>query len=148
MSIAYSFLDVFATLSGPGGIVSLGSGSGAAEEGITIEPIEDKETMTIGADGTPMHSLHAGRHGNLTIRLLKTSNSNALLQVMFDFQQVSSAFWGQNVLVVTHITSADVITATSCAFRRPPTITYAKDGGIMEWGFSAGFIDRFLGPYV
>lgn len=148
MSIAYSFIDVFATLVGPGGVVSLGSGSGAAEEGITIEPIEDKETMTMGADGTPMHSLHAGRHGNVTIRLLKTSNSNALLQVMYDFQQVSSALWGQNTLVVTHITSGDVATATSVAFRRAPTLTYAKDGGINEWGFSAGYLDRFLGPYL
>ena len=148
MGISYGFGDVFATLTGPGGIVSLGYGAGASEEGITVEPTEDKETLTIGADGTPMHSLHAGRHGTITIRLLKTSNSNALLQLMYDAQQLNTALWGQNTLVITHITSGDTATATSVAFRRPPTITYAKDGGLMEWGFSAGYIDRFLGVYA
>lgn len=148
MSIAYSFTDVAATLVGPGGIVSLGNGSGAAEEGITIEQIEDKDTLTIGADGTPMHSLHAGRHGNVTVRLLKTSSSNAILQAMYDFQQLSSLFWGQNTLVVTHVASGDLASARSVAFRRAPTITYAKDGGTNEWGFNAGLIDRVLGLWA
>ena len=145
MSIAYSFVDVMATLTGPGGIVSLGNGAGTAEEGITIEQAEDKDTMTIGADGTPMHSLHAGKHGTVTIRLLKTSPANALLQLMYDAQSLSSALWGQNVLLVTHISSGDLASARSVAFRRSPTLTYAKDGGINEWGFNAGLIDRVMG---
>jgi len=148
MSIAYSFTDVMATLTGPGGIVMLGNGAGTAEEGITIEQIEDKETLTIGADGTPMHSLHAGRHGTVTVRVLKTSPTNAILQAMYDFQQLSSAFWGQNVLVVTHIASGDMASARSVAFRRAPTLTYAKDGGINEWGFNAGLVDRVLGTWA
>jgi len=147
MSIAYSFVDVAATLSGPNGIVSLGNGSGTAEEGITVEPIEDKETMTVGADGSVMHSLHAGRHGTVLIRLLKTSPSNAVLQAMYDADQLSSAFWGQNVLVVTHIASGDTASCRSVAFRRQPTLTYAKDGGINEWAFNAGFVDRVMGTW-
>jgi hypothetical protein len=145
--VAYSFVDVNATLVGPGGVVSLGNGSGAAEEGITIEQAEDKDTMTIGADGTPMHSLHAGKQGTVTIRLLKTSPSNQLLQLMYDFQQLSSAVWGQNVLVITQVASGDVTSCRSVAFRRSPTLTYAKDGGTQEWGFNAGLIDRALGSY-
>jgi len=147
MSIAYSFFDVAATLTGPGGIVSLGNGAGTAEEGITVEPIEDKETLTIGADGTPMHSLHAGRQGTITVRVLKTSPTNSTLQAMYDFQQLSSAFWGQNVLVITHIASGDTASARSVAFRRAPTLTYAKDGGINEWSFNAGFVDRIMGTW-
>lgn len=148
MPIAYSFVDVYATLAGPGGIVSLGNGAGPAEEGITIEQIEDRETLTVGADGTPMHSLHAGRHGTITVRLLKTSVANALLMAMYDFQSLSSADWGQNVLVVTHVRSGDLAAARSVAFRRAPTITYAKEGGTNEWGFNAGYVDRALGLYV
>jgi hypothetical protein len=147
VSIAYSFVDVSATLVGPGGIVSLGSGAGVAEEGITIEQAEDKDTMTIGADGTPMHSLHAGKQGTVTVRLLKTSSSNALLQAMYDFQQLSSAAWGQNVLIISHTASGDTTSARSVAFRRSPTLTYAKDGAMNEWGFNAGLIDRVFGTY-
>jgi hypothetical protein len=148
MAIAYSFADVSMTLVGPGGIVSLGYGSATAEEGITIEQAEDKDTMTVGADGEVMHSLHAGKHGAMTVRLLKTSPANALLQAMYDFQTLSSASWGLNVLVVTHVASGDTTSGRSAAFRRSPNLTYAKDGGINEWGFNVGKIDKVLGSYA
>jgi hypothetical protein len=147
MSLAYSFMDVVATLVGPGGVISLGNGAGVAEEGITIEQAEDKDTMVVGADGTPMHSLHAGRHGTATVRLLKTSPQNALLQAMYDFQQLSSALWGQNVLVVSHVASGDTTSCRSLAFRRAPTLTYAKDAAMNEWAFNVGYIDRVMGSY-
>ena len=147
MSIAYSFADVVCTLTGPGGIASLGYGSATAEEGITIEQAEDKDGMLIGADGEVMHSLHAGNHGTMTIRLLKTSPYNAVLQGMYDFQKLSSANWGQNILVVAHVASGDTTSGRSAAFRRPPNLTYGKEGGVNEWSFNVGKIDRILGSY-
>lgn len=53
---AYSFADVTASIDGPGGNFALTGG--AAEEGIKVEMAEDKNTMTAGADGEVMHSLH------------------------------------------------------------------------------------------
>ncbi len=35
-----------------------------------------KNTMTIGADGEVMHSLHADKSGTVTVNLLKTSPTN------------------------------------------------------------------------
>ena len=67
----YSFLDFSASIVGPGGAFDLGYGSGNAEEGVTVAMLEAKNTMTIGADGTPMHSLHAGKSGTITVTLLK-----------------------------------------------------------------------------
>lgn len=82
----YSFLDVQATLVGPTGIVQLGYGAAVADEGISIEAAGDKNTMIIGADGEGMHSLHADKSGTVTVRLLKTSPTNAKLMVMYDAQ--------------------------------------------------------------
>jgi hypothetical protein len=62
----YSFLDVSASLAGPTGLVG-GYGSANAEEGITVTMTEAKNTMTIGADGEVMHSLHAGKSGTITV---------------------------------------------------------------------------------
>lgn len=143
----YSFMDVAVTVVGVGGAVPLGYGSGTAEEGITIERAEDKDVMTAGADGTIMHSLHAAKHGTVTVRLLKTSPSNAALQAMYDIQQASAALWGTNTIVVTHVPSGDTTSARNAAFTRAPNLTYAKDGGIMEWRFNAGQIDSVLGDY-
>jgi hypothetical protein len=141
----YSFLDTNAALVGPGGAINLGSGSGSSEEGITIEPSEDINTMTIGADGAVMHSLHANKSGMLTVRLLKTSPVNAKLALMYAFQTSSSANHGKNTVTLVNSQTGDAITCQVVAFQKAPSLTYAKDGGMNEWTFSAGIIDRVLG---
>lgn len=143
----YSFLAVQATIAGPGGNFNLGNGAGAAEEGITIEPAGDKSTMTIGADGAGMHSLHADKSGTVTVRLLKTSPQNAKLQAMYDLQTADSRLHGQNVIAITNTGSNDNIGCRGVAFKKAPTIAYAKDGAMMEWTFDAIAIDRLLGTY-
>ena len=139
----YSFLDVHATIAGPGGVVSLGNGAGAAEEGITVEMAEDKSTMTIGADGTPMHSLHAGKSGHVTVRLLKTSPTNNNLSLMYAVQTASGALHGSNVIAIKN-SLGDTITARAVAFKKFPTQTNAKEGGMVEWTFDAGIVDMSL----
>lgn len=141
----YSFLDVHATIVGPGGAISLGSGAGNAEEGITIEPSEDINTMTIGADGQPMHSLHANKSGKIMVKLLKTSPVNSLLSAMYAFQTASGATHGQNNLRISNSATGDNIICRAVAFEKAPSIIYAKDGGMNEWTFAAGIIDRLLG---
>lgn len=141
----YSFLDVQAAIAGPGGTFSIGSGSGNSEEGITVEPSEEIDTMTVGADGQVMHSLHANKSGKVTVRLLKTSPVNALLSAMLAFQRTSGANHGQNNITIKNITTGDTITCQQVAFAKVPTITYAKDGGMNEWDFNAGIIDVGLG---
>lgn len=145
--IAYSFQDVQATLVGPTGTVNLGYGAAVAEEGISIEMAGDKNTMLIGADGEGMHSLHADKSGTLTVRLLKTSPTNATLQAMFDAQTLSSVLHGQNVIVVRNPQSGDITTARSCAFKKKPNLNYKKDGDVVEWQFDAIKIDTLLGTY-
>lgn len=131
----YSFISVQATIAGPGGNFSLGYGAGNAEEGITVENIEEKDLMTVGADGTIMHSLRASDAARITVRLLKTSPVNAALSLLYNFQKSSPANWGQNVFVVSDVNRGDVEAVLEAAFARPTPITYAKDAGMNEWLF-------------
>ncbi len=108
---------------------------------------EDKDTMTIGADGTPMHSLHAGKAGTISVSLLKTSSANALLSAMYDLQTVSSSLHGQNVITVMNA-QGDISTGRVAAFKKRPDLKYAKDGGMNVWAFNVGLIDGFLGTYT
>lgn len=144
----YSFLDVNAAIVGPGGSFPLGSGAGAAEEGISVEPAADLNVMTIGADGLGMHSLIANKAAKITIRLLKTSPTNALLQTMLSFQRTTGANHGQNTLTITNKVSGDVITSQQVAFSKQPPISYAKEGGTIEWAFDAILTDVGLGAGV
>ncbi|WGS52673.1 DUF3277 family protein [Paraburkholderia sp. D15] len=140
----YSFMNFNATLDGPGGVISLGAGAGVAEEGFTIEFSEDADTMKTGADGTPVHSLSASKAGKLTLRLMKTSPTNALLSAMYNFQRTSPANWGQNVFTATDTVRGDVYTCQLVAFTRFPKNDYAKEAGLIEWDFNAGIIDPSL----
>lgn len=141
----YSFLDVQASLVGPGVALSLGAGAGIAEEGITVDAAEDINTMTIGADGAGMHSLHANKSGSIAIRTLKTSPINALLQAAYNIQTSSSALHGKNIFELTSFVTGDSVSAQQVAFKKNTGLTWAKDAGMNEWVFDAVQIDRVLG---
>ena len=147
MTKAYSFQDVGASLSGPTGVVNLGYGAQVSDEGISIDMAEDKSTMTIGADGSGMHSLHASKAGHVTVRLLKTSPINALLMAMYDAQTITASLHGQNTIVITQTASGDITSCRRCAFKKRPNLNYKKDGDIVEWPFDAISIDSVLGTY-
>lgn len=142
----YSFLDVQCALSGPGGNISMGGdGSGAAKEGITIEPSEDIGTMQIGAGGEAMHSLHAGRPARATIRLLKTSPINSVLNQLFNTQVSTSALYGKNTIVVSDSARGDIVQCLFAGFTKFPNVTWAEDGNYNEWMFNVGRVSWNLG---
>ena len=131
MGTAYSFVDVSASITGVGGAIDLGMGSANSEEGIVIAMGGAKNTMSIGADGEVMHSLHADKSGTITVNL----------------QSQSSATWGNNVIVVRNKASGDITTARSVAFQKQPDNTNAKDGNTQAWVFDCGKIDQVLGEF-
>lgn len=144
----YSFLDTHVAIVGPGIAINMGAGSGSAEEGITVSPSEDVGTMTIGADGAGMHSLHGNKSGRFTVRLLKTSPVNAQLAAALAFQRTSAANYGQNTLTLVNSVSGDTVTCQQAAFAKWPDLNYAKDGGFNEWVFNCVIIDQGLGAGV
>lgn len=144
---AYSFMDVSASMSGPTGIIDLGYGAQNAEEGITVAMAEAKNTMTIGADGEVMHSLHAGKAATVTITLLKTSPVNKKLSLAYNAQSQSSALWGNNVFVIRNSASGDLVTIRSAAFQKQPDWNNPKVAGTVAWVFDGGKVDQLLGEF-
>lgn len=145
MSNVYSFLDVNASLVGPGGAFSLGNGAGSSEEGISIVASAEIGSMQIGADGYGQHTLHADKSGKVSIHLLKTSPTNALLSALYAFQTTSGAAYGQNTIVINDSSRGDVITCSQCGFAKAPDIAFGKEAGINTWEFNAIRIERTLG---
>lgn len=143
----YSFLDVTASINGPSGSFNLGYGEAVAKEGIVVAMAGDKNTMTVGADGEGMHSMHGDKSGQITLRYLKTAPINAKLMAMYDAQALSSSLWGQNLITIRQTASGDTTTGRSCAFKKKPDLRYAEDGDIIEWVFDAIKIDTILGTY-
>jgi Protein of unknown function (DUF3277) len=144
----YSFVDTNCILAGPGGVVSMGNGAGAAAEGITFTHTEEKDTVITGADGTIMHSLHASMTGRIIIRLLKTSPTNGILSILYNFQRTGgAAYWGQNTIALSNATLGDIIGGSQMAFVKHPDVVYATEGNVNDWEFS-GYIVPELGPGI
>lgn len=142
----YSFIDVSASLTGPTGSIDLGYGSANSEEGITVVMAEAKH-HDHRRHGEVMHSLHAGKSGTITVTLLKTSPVNKKLSLMYNAQSLSSATWGNNVIVIRNKVSGDTTTARSCAFQKQPDHANAKVGNTVSWVFDCGKIDQLLGEF-
>lgn len=141
---AYAFQNIQGSIIGPGGNLNLGFGSGAAEEGITVEMVEEKGDTKVGADGQIMQSLRSSRLGRITFRVLKTSPVNSQLDAMYNLQQTLSSLWGNNVIRVADVVRGDVVLGTQMAFTKRPNLTYSKDGNVNEWVFT-GNVDERLG---
>lgn len=141
---AYSFKDVKASIEGPDGNYQIGMGSGTADEGITVERGEDRNTMLPGADGTVMHSMHVADHGTIRVRVLKTAPVNGLLWEMLVRQKDSSKKWGDNVLTIQDYARGDKITASQVAFAGEPQVAFAKAGNVHEWTFHCAHIVGIL----
>jgi hypothetical protein len=144
----YSFQDVAAAITGPGMNISIGAGQGNAEGGFTVTYTEDKNTMTIGADGEGMHSLHAGKSGQITVRFLKVAPVCSALSIAYAAQTSSASLHGQNLIIINDLARGDVITGRGAAFRKFPQNEYAKDGNVLEWIFDCIKIDSLLGVGV
>lgn len=143
---SYSFMDVTATIDGEGGNFSIREGAG--DEGISIEPVGDRNVMTPGADGSVMHSLVASTASTVTLRLLKTSPVNAQLMEMYNHQTASAARHGSNTITVEDPARGDSVTVNQAAFKKAPSLTYAKEGGLVEWQFDGGETIYKLGSGV
>lgn len=140
----YSFIDVVASIAGPGGSFDIAS-SGLSDEGARIAMTGDKNTMTVGANGDGMHSLHASNSGRVTVSLLKTGIGNAQLNQLYNYQKTSSANWGQNVLTLTNPVTGDSVTCTAGAFVKQSDLGYGTEGGMNTWAFDFVDIDEILG---
>lgn len=143
--MTYSFLENNFTITGPGGVVNLAAGAAVAEEGITIEAVDDKNKMDIGADGQGQHSLIASDAKKVTARFLKTSPINAALMLMFNLQSSASSLWGKNVITGTNSGLKDFASLQLCAFKKVPTLTYKTEAGFNEWEWDCIKGDIILG---
>lgn len=145
----HSFLDVQANMSGPGiAAVNLGAGAANAEEGISVEMVEETDTMKGGADGSQMHSLHASKAARAMVRLLKTSPINSILDAAYRYQRQSGLFWGKNIIVIANPVTGDKYTLSQVAFVKHPNNTWDKEGPMLEWEFNVGVMEPVVGSLL
>jgi hypothetical protein len=143
----YSFLNVTASIVGPGLAAQIGSNSGAAKDGLSSEWDEDKTSITTGADGSIMTTLRASMTGRIVVRLMKTSPVNAVLMNAFNFQRASAAATGQNTISIVDKARGDTCKGRQMSFMKGPANVWAEEGNILEWTF-IGIVNEVLGAGI
>ena len=141
----YALIDVQATIVGPGLALPIGAGAGLAEEGISIEAVENVGHMVIGGDGTPMQVLQSNKGYRVTLHLLKTSPTNAPLMAAQQSQRTTGALWGRNTFSLTNMITGDEFSGQAVAFEKTPRIDYDKPGKMVDWTFLVGIGDWIYG---
>lgn len=145
----YSFDSVNVSISGPNGSFAVGGPDvGNTEGGVTIEPIEDKNNMQIGAGGEVMHSLHAGKAATVTVRVQKVAPVNAQFSTQYALDTASGVAHGRNTITLRDQARGDSVVCQECAYARFTGLTYGKDGNEQVWTFHAGKVDYILGTGV
>jgi hypothetical protein len=141
---AYSFKDVSCTFKAQEGTFSIGMGAGVAEEGISFEKVEERNTMMLGIYGDAIHFLHASDASIIRLRLLKTTPTNGQLMRVYKQQFINGPQWGKNLISLQDRARGDKIVASEVAFTGEPNLTYGKVAGINEWVFHAAHIEDTL----
>ncbi|CAB3863403.1 DUF3277 family protein [Achromobacter sp. SD115] len=119
--------------------------SGLAEDTfVTVAEIGEGITSVSGADGEVARSMSRDSRLRITVTLMQTSTSNALLTAM---HQADKASDGQGALpvAVTDLRGKSLHAADSAWIVKMPDAGYAAKSGNREWVIETGPSINFIG---
>lgn len=124
----YTSSDIVATFGG----VPLNSGR-ADGEFIKIEPITASFTRKAGADGEVTRSRSNDKGAKITITLMQTSDSNALLSAIHLLDITASNGAGVAAFSVVDLGGTSLHFAAEAWIMQPADVTYAPEAGTRVW---------------
>ena len=102
-------------------------------DAVTVERNEDAFTLLIGADGEGTRSKSNNRSGRVTVRLLQTSESNAILNAFAKADDLSDT--GLQPLLVKDASGNSLYSAELAWIVKMPAATLGAEAGDREWVF-------------
>ena len=126
-----------------GGIVM----SGFAEDTyVKAERSEDAFTKKVGVDGEVSRSRQHNKSGELTISLMQSSPSNAVLSGFALLDETKGA--GVVPVLVQDFSGTSIYISTKAWIRKHPAAEFGKEVGNREWVFDCDVLDPFTGGIV
>lgn len=137
MAKAYSWNDVVITIAGPGGVLTIGKGTGGADGGVKITQLSDVNVFEQGLGDTGMHHKQETSAKTIEINMLAGSDENLTLRTMYNVQKAGdSAVWGVNVITIkTRLPGSTIGVYNECAFRSLPEVSLANQAAPLVWTF-------------
>lgn len=135
---AYSFLDLVCIVAG---IPLYGFADG--NDAIIVKRRNPVGTLTVGSDGFGTFAKNADKSYEITIKLMDTSPSNAVLQDILD----TSDFIG-TVFVPVQIQNLSALDSVNCAGATvsvQPDLQAGKDSNVREWVLVTNAAEVYIG---
>jgi hypothetical protein len=113
---------------------------------ISAERNNDSWSLSVGSGGDATRAKMGDKSGRVTLTLLDSSASNAVLSAIQQTDQAAGT--GVGALLVKDLSGADVVTAGTAWIVRPPTLEKASASSNREWVFESDNLEIFAGGNV
>ncbi len=100
-------------------------------EAVSVERNEDAWSLLVGADGEATRAKSNNRSGRVTIRLLQTSESNAILNDFAKADDLADA--GAQALFIKDNSGNSLYSAEQAWIVKMPAATHGNEAGTREW---------------
>jgi hypothetical protein len=118
--------------------------SGLADgESVKAEPNEDAVTLSIGSQGHGVRTHNANKSGKITLTLLHTSESNAVLQGFKVTDELSKN--GTFPVLIRDNSGGDLITCSSGWIMKQASASFGKEATNKEWVIETHDLKVLLG---
>lgn len=106
----------------------------------------DSWAISVGSGGDATRAKSGDKSGRVTITLLDSSASNAVLS---GFEQTDQRLGtGVGALLVKDLSGADVVTAGTAWIVKPPDLEKSNESSTREWVFETDNLEIFAGGNV
>jgi hypothetical protein len=120
--------------------------SGFADgEFITIEPEAEDFTDVVGTDGEVTRSKTNDRRATLTLKLMQTSEANALLSALNETDKNTPGGAGVGALLIRDRQGLSLYQAAECWIQKGPNITFDREATAREWIIRCAKLVPFTG---
>lgn len=107
----------------------------AQDAAITVEHDEDDWTLVVGVDGEGTRSKTSNRSATVTVALMQSSATNALLSAARVLDQETPGGTGGKALLIKDNSGTTLFSATTAWIQKPPTAELNREATTREWVF-------------
>lgn len=117
----------------------------AQDAAITVEHDEDDWTLVTGVDGEGTRSKTSQRSATITVALMQSSETNALLSAARTADIAAPGGIGGKPLLIKDNSGTSLYSAQSCWIQKAPTAELNREATTREWVFRTDNLVAFHG---
>lgn len=117
----------------------------AQDAAISVEHDEDDWTLVVGVDGEGTRSKTSNGSGTITVSLMQSSPTNALLSAARTLDKETPGGTGGKALLIKDNSGTTLFSAATAWIQKPPTAELNREATTREWVFRTDNLVAFHG---